>query len=418
MEKAAVFRVGGSDGWMSLDYCPTTKPYSLADRDGLLKFVPRDSPSGDDTIKMGWQKTSQGYRFYFKMSADDAIRVADNGGDLKVGPDRDTDITFALIKYNRPATFGWESRPRLRDGDRVENGNKVILSANYRRTTAVAGTGGYRSDLVTEYVTKYKPNARWLAVFSNSPVDQIVWTVHKSPKDNIELTAHIDRKDVYLSSVLESNRTRCAMDDNISWRDCSTGWEINPKGYRLFFESHPDTAVSHDCIIQEMKDAPPLYFTLDPYHEVPPEFDWKDRPYTTDGLRVEQGDQVRLRVNGRTLQALKTDEGDWSATPFSFKVNGPEPIWTFRKAEDGAINLECSFADTKLTWCTVKREIHTDSVFRAGPPALDASTRWTKMDAGYMVHFESRKDCPLYWWRFLGAEKSDDIAYFTLERVK
>lgn len=427
MQKAVVFKVHNdvNETWMELEYTPEGVRHVLAGRDDTVEFKQDNATEDVNNTKMGWQKSSEGYRLYFKTSANDAIDVADNGYDLIIGSGRRTDLTFAFVKYDPPADFGWNNRPRFRDGDLVEDGDKAVLTASYDPLT-ITSTGGYRKDIVTEHIIPYKPKDHWLAIFSNNPRDQVIWTVHKSAKNTTELMCYVDdiKGYVYLSSILESERDRCAMHPNPNWRDLSTAWKIFPKGedtprYSLFFESHPTTAVSQDCIIQSVKDAPPVYFTLDKYIATPPSFDWKDRPYATDGYRVQDGDRVAFRLNPPvTISAVKTS-GDWLPTTNS---GAPDMTWTFRKSRTGKINLECSIEGATYTWCVFKDNEpphYFRSGFRTNVPEADASTRWTKSEfGGYDVHFESRPECEVYAAGILQPTKANRPAHIALERVK
>jgi hypothetical protein len=133
--------------------------------------------------------------------------------------------------------------------------------------------------------------------------------------------------------------------------------------------------VGHDCIIQSIKGAPPVYFTLDEYIATPPSFNWKDRPYATDGHRVQDGDRVTFRLNPPvTISAIK-DSGDWLPTTDS---GAPNMTWTFRTSRTGKINLGCNIEGATHTWC-VFIDSDLPHYFRSGMrtnvPEADASTR-------------------------------------------
>jgi hypothetical protein len=127
-----------------------------------------------------------------------------------------------------------------------------LVFAHYHRTCATQCVdtlthGGKGS---TSFHTS--PKIIGLLYFSNKPRDQVIWTVHRSDNNTMELMCYVDDIEIYgyLSSILESERDRCAMHPNPNWRDLSTAWKITRKGEdtprsSLFFESHPTTAVGH-----------------------------------------------------------------------------------------------------------------------------------------------------------------------------
>tara|TARA_R110002003_G_scaffold149_3_gene13512 strand:- start:34874 stop:35260 length:387 start_codon:yes stop_codon:yes gene_type:complete len=107
MQKAVVFKVHNdvNETWMELEYTPEGVRHVLAGRDDTVEFKQDNATEDVNNTKMGWQKSSEGYRLYFKTSANDAIDVADNGYDLIIGSGRRTDLTFAFVKYDPPQTL-------------------------------------------------------------------------------------------------------------------------------------------------------------------------------------------------------------------------------------------------------------------------------------------------------------------------